>query len=299
MADANAGSHDNLSDHALSDEQRTALENLLKKQALNGAWGYKSVSDPIERDVVFRSEATAENIFAVLYADNPDNARVKWQSFTGKSVDQGLISRTKNFVVDRDKAGVIEKLTSQQTNIQDAVDEVRSDKNNRNRQQRLAQLQSTLGDAKQRQMDNKQRAQRSLTETDSNIDGLSVIKCFFKGGKIANEYRASRNDKKKAAWLETEISEVMREKQEKEMKTARMRAVGPEFEPKSDSPVEKAAASDGIRQHIDKMAGLKGANMARAVASAPKKFADLLRKPSEIQHQSPPQQQGFDQGRGL
>lgn len=298
MPDAGSVSRDNLNDHALSDQHRTALENLLKKQALKGAWGYKNITDPVERDLVLRSEAMAEKIFAVLYADNPDNARIKWQTYTSKPVDNGLLARAKNFVVERDKEQVVEKLSSQQGKIQESVDEVREDKRARTQQQRLAQLQSTRGDFEQRARDSKRRAQQTLTETDQNVDGLSVLKSFYKGGKVANEYRASRNEKKKAKWLEKEISEVMREDQDTKVQSARMKAVGPEFEADND-PAAKAAATDGLHQFAAKMTGLKGANLARSMAAAPKRFTDLLQKNSGMQSHAQQQQNQLGRGGGL
>ncbi len=289
MTDASASTSN---DHELNPENRTALENLLQKQALHGQWGYKNISDPVERDLALRSEAMAESIFAVLYADDPDNARSKWQTFTGKPADNGLVARAKNFVVERDKKQVVEKLSSQQEMIQTSVDEVRKNNADRMRQQNLARLQANLGDMKQRALENKHRMNRTLGETDNNIDGLTVIKSFYRGGKVAADFRAVRNDKKKAKMCEAEIREVLRDEQDKMVKNARLRAVSPDFEAKNE-PAAQAAAKHGMQQHAANVGSLKGANMAHAMANAPKRFADFIQKTTAVQtgaqRQSPPQ----------
>ena len=89
----------------MSPETRERIEGLMHDMIEGGLWGYKNKTDPTEREVAFQSEATAEKLFSYLYADDPTNAKKKWQEYSGKPADKGLISRRGSHPRERPQQG--------------------------------------------------------------------------------------------------------------------------------------------------------------------------------------------------
>jgi len=173
----------------LTPETRQAIEGLLEKMVGDVMFGYKTMTDPVQRELAHQSEGTAEKLFAYLYADDPENAKLKWQNYTGRPADQGLLSRTKNLILEKDAEKILPMLTRDQEKASAAVNDFMETHSLRQRKNEMSNLRVALGDAQHRTRDYRRKATKDLLQVERDPDGLTVLKGFFKGGSaIADDY---------------------------------------------------------------------------------------------------------------
>lgn len=290
----------------LDEDQTKALEDLLEKQCRDGLWGYKNISNSDERDIAARSEGMAETLFARLYKANPENAKLKWQEFTGKPADQGLLNRAKNTVIDRNASTILPSLTSQQAGVQKGVEQMREVKDQRNREQKISNLRGAMGDAEVRARDYGRRAEQGLVETDNEVTGLSLIKALWRGNrKVGDDYIASRTEREKFKEMKRVIAEVRGGFEEAAIRDARSTVIGPRRgqeqtngsanmdEAKGRSNAAQAADNIAHRTLATRIAKASGATAARSIAVAAKAVQRMAqnmggRKPEQQQQRPVP-----------
>lgn len=295
---------DNL--YKLDENQTKALEDLLQKHCKDGMlWGYKNIVDPVERDIAARSEGFAEKLFARLYKSDPENAKLKWQEFTGKPADQGLMTRAKNTIVDSDVRTILPSLTNQQESVQKGVEKAREVKGYRSREEKISSLRGAMGDAEQRARDYGRRAEQGLVETDNEVSGLTLIKALWKGNrKIGDDFIASRNEIQKFKDMKRIMTEVRGGFEEAAVRDARSTVIGLRRDEGSTSDVAQegerknsgrnaAQAADNIaRKNLaGRLVKMSGAPAARSLALAAKAVQRMVQNMSGGKQGTPETQQ--------
>jgi hypothetical protein len=288
----------------MTPETRESIEILMKDMIEGGHWGYKNKTDPAEREVAFQSEAMAEKLFAHLYADDPENAKVKWEKYSGKPADKGLISRAESISLEPAEKSV-ERLGSEQKKILDAVDKYVVQNQRRQREKDISNMRIAIGDSKQRQRDFRRRATDQIFQEQKEADGLTVVKAFFKGAtRVADDYIASWRERGKVK----EIGSAMKEmtsgftgEKSQIFQAIRGSSIGGQAGARSSAfgsagAAGMAAGFAAAKMMSDIIGKMTGRSKQDATANAPEPVKMLLLPPPA--KMLPPPDRGMDGGMG-
>lgn len=193
----------------MSVETRERLEGLMHDMIEGGLWGYKNKTDPTEREVAFQSEATAEKLFAYLYADDPANAKKKWQEYSGKPADKGLISRAESLILEKDPNKAVEGLAGEQQRVTQQVKKYLHENDARGRERELSNMRIAMGDSEHRQRELRRKGTDQILAEEKDMDGAKLIGVFVKGAtRIADDYNASWREGAKTKHMRKVINEI-------------------------------------------------------------------------------------------
>lgn len=193
----------------MSPETRERIEGLMHDMIEGGLWGYKNKTDPTEREVAFQSEATAEKLFSYLYADDPTNAKKKWQEYSGKPADKGLISRAEALILEKDPNKVVENLASEQQRVSGQVKKYLNDNDARGRERELSNMRIAMGDSEHRQRELRRKGTDQILAEERDMDGAKIFGVFMKGAtRVADDYNASWREGQKVRHLTSIMGEI-------------------------------------------------------------------------------------------
>lgn len=192
----------------LEPETRERIEEMMREMIARGDFGYKNKTGA-EREVALQSEAMCEKLFAYLYADDPENAKKKWQTFSSKPADPGLINRAKEFQLENVNGSTITSLEDEQSKVLNTVNKFFTERANRNLQSQISNLQIALGDATSRKKDFMRRANSEIMAKEQDVDGLTIIKSFFRGAtKVSSDYISAVRQKVKENEIKKSIKSM-------------------------------------------------------------------------------------------
>tara|TARA_B100000678_G_scaffold61977_1_gene50273 strand:+ start:3334 stop:4257 length:924 start_codon:yes stop_codon:yes gene_type:complete len=283
---------------SMTPETRERIEGLMHDMIEGGLWGYKNRTDPTEREVAFQSEATAEKLFANLYADDPVNAKKKWQEFSGKPADKGLIARAESLIIDKDPNKAIDSLETDQKRVLGTAKKFLNENEAKNREKQMSSLRIAMGDTEQRQRDFRRRATDQVFAQEKEADGISIAKAFIKGAtRVADDFHASWRERGKGK----EMSQVMKDLQggievgEKSKIFQQVR--GSVIEDVAKRGFTGAAAKMAMNMMAGVMSKMTGESRRNAAENAPAPIKPLL-LPAPGKHFGGPDF-GSDMGPGL
>lgn len=233
----------------MTEETRKGIELLMEEMIEGGFWGYKGKTDPVERELAFQSEAMAEKLFAHLYADDPKRAKLKWQEFSGKPADKGLISRAESIILEQPPEKALENLSVEQKKLLGTIKQFLGEKDSRQRERDISQLRGALGDSKRAQKDYRRKAiDQVIGFKDQEPDGFTIVKAFVSGAtRAGDDFASSWRERDKAK----EMTAVMKEIREG-MKAG-----------------DKSQLFQALRgAHKNNMAGMAGVNVAAGFGMA-------------------------------
>lgn len=213
MADGNSGSGAgaNQSNGTQMDvKTRERMEGLLEDSIKNALFGYKNRTDVTERKVAFESEAIAEKLFAHLYADDPVNAKRRWQEYSGKAADRGLISRAEHLVIDKVTPESIDALEIEQKGTAERTNTYLNDSSNKNRKKEMNTLRVAMGDSERAQRNFRRSATDQIFEQQKEVDGLTIGKAAIKGAtRVPDDYLAAWRESRKGKIMQEEVNEIL------------------------------------------------------------------------------------------
>ena len=193
----------------MNPETRERVEGLMHDMIEGGLWGYKNKTDPTEREVAFQSEATAEKLFAYLYADDPTNAKKKWQEFSGKPADKGLISRAESLILEKDPNKAVEGLAGEQQRVTTQVKKYLHENDARGRERELSNMRIAMGDSEHRQRELRRKGTDQILAEERDMDGAKLLGVFVKGAtRVADDYNASWREGAKTKHMRKVMSEI-------------------------------------------------------------------------------------------
>lgn len=189
--------------YKLDETTRTSIEGLLEDMVAGGMWGYKQKHTKTERDLAYDSESHTEKLFAYLYADDPDNAKAKWQQYTKRAADPGLIARAERLNLDHPRDG-IEELSKDTTRIVTNIGKFLGEAEDSGRANQKAQLQQNVEDLESRKRQHMNRAIGTLFEEEKKVDGMTALRSVITGVKAHREFAEwMRNNKKSKDFYKT------------------------------------------------------------------------------------------------
>lgn len=193
----------------LDSKTRNALEGHLEKTVRSIIWDHKSINDKDERELAIKTKDLAEKTFAILYADNPMNAKMKWQNFASRAPTKEMIDRVEGMVIEKDFKKAIPRLVTESNELKGSVEDIRLKSAGQNRNNEIANMESLLGDLKQRSRDYNRKAISGMVEKEQEVDGLTFLKAFVKGyTRVGNDFLDASREKKKAKKIEQSIKEI-------------------------------------------------------------------------------------------
>lgn len=190
-------------------ETRARIEGLMHDMIEKGLKGYKTRTDPTERELAFQSEATTEKLFSYLYADDPENAKRKWQEYSGKPADRGLISRAESFILEKDPNKAVDNLSEEQGRVAGQVDKYLNENDARGRERELSTMRIALGDSEHRQRELRRQGTNELLAEERDMDGSKILGAFITGAtRVADDYGAAWREGKKTEHMNKVIAEI-------------------------------------------------------------------------------------------
>jgi len=303
MSDPNPSHSNSVFDEPMTNETRNEIEGLLKNVFEGGEWGPKQKKDPVEREIAFQSEAMAEKLFAYLYADNPENAKKKWQDIGGKPPNPDMLQRAQSFMLEKNPQAVLPELKEEQTKILKLVKERLTDKVESNRIQEVKRLRMNILDSKQKQKDFQRKANAQIMQGEKEVDGLTILGAFYRGAtRVSDDYLSSWREGRKckemtslmkemrdgiASGDKKQIFQSIREATVNKQTGAAFIALGAEL--------AKAAARK-MKDFIDRMTG---DSRQQAAQNAPESVKKMLMLPPPQKLLPPPQMGGPELGQGM
>lgn len=270
-------------DLTLTPETRKRIEESMKDMMEVGIWGYKGMTDKNERDIALRSEAQSEKLFGYLYADDPENAKRKWQEYSGKAADRGLISRAEHMQLNKNANSSIDDITSEQKHVASTVEKYLSDKDQRTRRKASDDYQTALGDTQTRRRQYMRAGQNSIMEKQQDVDGGDLLKCMFKGAtRTLDDFSAGLKEGKKGRMIKALMNEIISGSVQAENKNYREAIVGGfDFAESmrnktTGSDMAKAAMGFATKSWAQMAAKFAGATFKRAQTAAPEPVKQQL-----------------------
>lgn len=305
MSDQNTSQNQGNShfDEPMTAETRENIEGLLRGSFESGAWGPKQKKDPVEREIAFQSEAMAEKLFAYLYADNPENAKKKWQEIGGKPPNPDMLQRAQSFILEKNPQAVLPDLKEEQSRILKLVKERLTDKVESNRIHEIKRLRMNILDSKQKKKDFQRKANAQIMQGEKEVDGLTILGAFYRGAtRVSDDYLSSWREGRKCKELNSLMKEMSdgiasgdKKKIFQSLREATVnKQTGVAFVALA-AELAKAAARK-MKDFIDRMTG---ESRQQATQNAPESVKKMLMLPPPQKLLPPPQMGGPELGQGM